>query len=53
MALKVASLIGKAFSTWFLYEVYPIKGHKNRLLRELAELEEQGWELWRRSIRLF
>eukprot|EP00903_Cladosiphon_okamuranus_P016576 g15291.t1 len=43
MALKVASLIGKEFSTWFLYEVYPIKGHKNRLLRELAALEDQGY----------
>eukprot|EP00752_Nemacystus_decipiens_P003083 g2855.t2 len=43
MALKVASLIGKEFSTWFLYEVYPIKGHKTRLLRELAELEDQGF----------
>lgn len=42
MALKVASLIGKEFSTWFLYRVYPINGHKDRLLRELVALEEQG-----------
>lgn len=42
MALKVASLIGMEFSTWFLSRVYPINGHKDRLLRELAALEEQG-----------
>ncbi|CAM9218617.1 unnamed protein product [Chrysoparadoxa australica] len=43
MILKTGSVIGKQFSSRFLHRVYPIEGHRDKLVYQLEELTRLGF----------